>query len=170
MSSDQTPDQPSKGRITDARQRRVTQLDPLGMHLLRRHDVIPAEVLRSIAREPGVAVTGWERAALALGLALPLVVIGLFVYSIVTRDFAGGPFARSAALAYFSFVPLVVWYGLKASRFGKVAAAMLRHGRCPHCGYDLKGLAPDEADGATVCPECGCAWQVPTAQGGILPP
>ena len=98
----------TRGHVTDARQRRVTQLDPVGMHLLRRHDAIPADVLRAIAAEPGLAVTGWERAALAFGIALPLIVAGLFVHSIVTKDFAGGPFARSAALAYFSFVPLVV--------------------------------------------------------------
>ena len=153
----------SKGHVTDARERRVTQLDPVGMHLLRRHDVIPADVLGAIAGEPGLAVTAWERAALAFGIALPLIIIGLFIHSIVTGDFGGGPFARSAALAYFSVVPLVIWYGLKTARFGKVAGAMLKHGRCPHCGYDLTGLAPDDADGATVCPECGCAWNLPRA-------
>jgi hypothetical protein len=150
----------TRGHVTDARQRRVTQLDPVGMHLLRRHNVIPAHVLRTIAAEPGLAVTTWERATLAFGIALPLLVAGLFIHAIVTGDFAGGPLARSAAFAYFSFVPLVIWYGLKAARFGKIAAAMLKHRRCPHCGYDLGGLEPDDADGATVCPECGCAWHM----------
>jgi transcription initiation factor TFIIIB Brf1 subunit/transcription initiation factor TFIIB len=37
---------------------------------------------------------------------------------------------------------------------------MLKHLRCPHCGYDLRGLAADPEDGATVCPECGCAWRL----------
>ena len=54
----------------------------------------------------------------------------------------------------------VVWYYMKRSRYEKTAAAMLKHFRCPHCGYNLHGLAPDGTDGATVCPECGCAWNV----------
>ena len=32
--------------------------------------------------------------------------------------------------------------------------------RCPHCGYDIRGLPTDPEDGATICPECGCAWQL----------
>ena len=35
---------------------------------------------------------------------------------------------------------------------------MLSHLRCPHCGYDIRGLAPAPEDCATVCPACGCAW------------
>jgi len=30
-------------------------------------------------------------------------------------------------------------------------------GRCASCGYDLSHHHP-EADGCTVCPECGAAW------------
>jgi hypothetical protein len=37
---------------------------------------------------------------------------------------------------------------------------MLKHRRCPHCGYDLRLLPIDSNDGATVCPECGCAWSL----------
>ena len=44
---------------------------------------------------------------------------------------------------------------------------MLQHRRCPHCGYDLRLLPDDCSDGATVCPECGCAWKlVGEANGG----
>jgi transcription initiation factor TFIIIB Brf1 subunit/transcription initiation factor TFIIB len=39
---------------------------------------------------------------------------------------------------------------------------MLKHRRCPHCGYDIRGLPVDPQDGATVCPECGCAWELPS--------
>jgi ribosomal protein S27AE len=35
---------------------------------------------------------------------------------------------------------------------------MLEHRRCPHCGYDLRGLPDESNDGATICPECGSAW------------
>ena len=37
---------------------------------------------------------------------------------------------------------------------------MLQHLRCPHCGYDLRLLPTDPKDGASVCPECGCAWRL----------
>ena len=50
----------------------------------------------------------------------------------------------------------------------KIRRAMLNHLRCPHCGYDIRGLPTDPEDGVTVCPECGCAWQLacqaPTSQ------
>jgi|GEM_PF-2351175 len=37
--------------------------------------------------------------------------------------------------------------------------AILRVGRCPSCLYELDGV-PTEADGCTVCPECGGAWGI----------
>lgn len=37
--------------------------------------------------------------------------------------------------------------------------ALLAIGRCPSCDYDLAHLPP-EADGCTVCPECGAAWRL----------
>ena len=49
-------------------------------------------------------------------------------------------------------------YGMKRRRLGHIARAMLQYRRCPHCGYNLRLLPVDPADGATVCPECGCAW------------
>ncbi len=33
--------------------------------------------------------------------------------------------------------------------------------RCPACEYDMKGRMP-EADGCSICPECGGAWRVPS--------
>ena len=47
----------ASARIADARGRRVTQLDPVAMHLLRRHDVIDAGTLRAIAEEIGPATS-----------------------------------------------------------------------------------------------------------------
>lgn len=39
--------------IKEAHGRRVTQLDPVAMHLMRKHDVIDATNLKIIAREIG---------------------------------------------------------------------------------------------------------------------
>lgn len=37
-------------------------------------------------------------------------------------------------------------------------------GRCAWCDYELDGLTP-EADGCTVCPECGAAWRMEETKG-----
>ena len=46
----------------------------------------------------------------------------------------------------------------------KVRRIMLKHWRCPHCGYDLRNLPADETDNVTVCPECECAWMLDDPQ------
>jgi predicted Zn-ribbon and HTH transcriptional regulator len=56
---------------------------------------------------------------------------------------------------------MVLWVNAKRARFGKIGRIMLKHARCPHCGYDLRNLPTDPIDEATVCPECGCAWHMP---------
>ena len=38
--------------------------------------------------------------------------------------------------------------------------AMTRAGLCPACAYRIDDCQP-EADGCTVCPECGAAWRMP---------
>lgn len=54
-------------RVKDSRGRRVTQLDPIAMHMLHQHGMIEADVLRSIAHEQGVRVGVKERVALIAG-------------------------------------------------------------------------------------------------------
>jgi hypothetical protein len=53
------------------------------------------------------------------------------------------------------------WMAATTVRARRTCSVMLRHLRCPHCGYDLRGLPRTAADGVTVCPECGCAWMLP---------
>lgn len=43
---------------------------------------------------------------------------------------------------------------------------------CTSCGYDLRLLPTQPEDGTTVCPECGCAWELgerPSAHGSGQP-
>ncbi len=157
------------GRIKDARGRKVTQLDLIAMYLLRQHNVIEADVLQAIAHEKGVRITGKERASLVVGVVGALLVISLFTHAVLTGDIRGAPLAKSSSLIFLCAIPFSAWYRIKRSRFGKVAAAMLKYLRCPHCGYDLRLLPIDPADGATICPECGCAWRLDNFQaaGGI---
>lgn len=148
-------------RITDARGRRVTQLDPVTMHLLHRHDLIDESTLRAIAEEVGPATSRRTRRWFWIFEALPILVLPvLFVRVFFVK---GGRDVVSVALWTTAFACLAVGiWGFTASarrkRFHRVRDAMLRHGRCPHCGYDLAHLPPDPEDGALVCPECGCAW------------
>ena len=169
MTEQDTPPPQQAGRIREARGRKVTQLDPVAMHLLRQHSVIEADALQAIAHEKGVRITGQERASLIVGLAGALLVIGLFSHAVLTGDIRGAPLAKSASLVFLCSIPFVAWYRAKRCRFGKVAAAMLKYLRCPHCGYDLRLLPADPDDGATICPECGCAWQLSHAPNAPAP-
>jgi hypothetical protein len=146
--------------IKDARGRKVTQLDPVALYLLRQHNVIEADVLRAIAHEEGVRITGRERASLFVGVGGALLVISLFTHAALTGDIRDAPYAKSASLVFLCSIPWITWHHAKRTRFGNVAAAMLKYARCPHCGYDLRLLPTDPGDGATVCPECGCAWKL----------
>ena len=72
----------------------------------------------------------------------------------------GGIARRTGPTLYLLVWPFIVWGGMKRGRWGKIPAAMLKYFRCPHCGYDLRGLRVDSEDGTTACPECGCAWRL----------
>ena len=161
-------EEPSKlrraGRIKDARGRAVTQLDPVALHLLRQHDVIDSLALHAIVHEKGVGITTGERIGLVFGIIGAAVVAGLFTFALVTGDIGSAPYAKSAGLLYLCAIPWIIWYGIKRRRFGYVAAALLKHLRCPHCGYNLHGLSADSADAATTCPECGSAWRIGSGQ------
>lgn len=49
------------------------------------------------------------------------------------------------------------FYGWRNS--AAAVRAMTRAGLCPACAYRIHGCEP-EADGCTVCPECGAAWRL----------
>ncbi len=57
------------------------------------------------------------------------------------------------------WLPLVVVLAPTAAAWRRdvIALRRWRVGRCPKCGYDLRGLGP----GSVVCPECGGAWRLP---------
>ncbi len=52
--------------------------------------------------------------------------------------------------------------GPKPDSPGVIARMLAAEGFCPSCGYALSGLRR-EADGCSVCPECGCAIRIETA-------
>jgi hypothetical protein len=147
--------------VRDARGRRVKQLDPVALRLLRRGDVIENGVLRAITLEKGVGMSWFEWGGLLLSVTLFFVVIGVIGYDIFKgRFFTGRRLAQLPMFSYYLVWPYIVWWFARRKRFARTAAAMLKYIRCPHCGYDLRMLPTDPRDGATVCPECGCAWRL----------
>ncbi|UCG16523.1 MAG: zinc ribbon domain-containing protein [Phycisphaerales bacterium] len=156
-------------RFKDARGESVTLLDPYAMHLLRRHDVIPREPLREIADDVGPGVPRWRLIAFWVGVMLVL----LFLVTIVIRKsiMRGGLRPDSVErvlwpliLLSYSFAAWRLWHNARRGRSVRVQSVMLEHLRCPHCGYDIRGLPADAEDGATVCPECGFAWRLPDSK------
>lgn len=150
-------------RVKDARDRPVTPLDPYELNLLRRHDVIPAEILRRIAAQVGLGVPkGQRRAYFAFGLVFLGIWAFLFIWQAV-RGSGLDTLARilgSVGVMLFAIGAVVFWWGGRRARARRICAIMLEHLRCPHCGYDLRLLPTDSTDGTTVCPECGCAWKI----------
>jgi ssDNA-binding Zn-finger/Zn-ribbon topoisomerase 1 len=161
--SDQVRKRQHSMHIRDARGRRVSQLDPVMMHMLHRHDVIEPEALRAIAEDigPGYArasrIAGWTVFILGAG--------GMTIMLVRAYLFRGGLDIVGKILALVNIICLAlfmlgIWTGARKLRFGRVKRIMLAHRRCPHCGYNLANLPVDARDGVTVCPECGCGWNM----------
>jgi hypothetical protein len=151
------------GRVKDARGRSVTLIDPFLMHKLRQHGTIPADTLERIARDIG---SGWAKH----GVWLFSYIWSAALVLMVAAHFAkwGGGFSfhpRELRLlvvltSLFVINCVIVWFFSRSGRLQRVCRILLGYCRCPHCGYDLRLLPADPRDGATVCPECGCAWKL----------
>jgi hypothetical protein len=154
----------------DARGRRVTVLDPLALQWLHRHDVIPRADLSAIVKDVGPGMRRWQFRGY---LASVVVFFGCLIFLIVRKFVIGMGWSFDTLerflwpfnLAVFLFSVVMAWRGARRVRSKRVRTVMLRYRRCPHCGYDLRGSPSDPDDGATVCPECGCAWQLDEAVG-----
>ena len=155
-------------RLKDARGRSVTMLDPYVLHLTRQRSVIPAEPLAEIAREVRSGIEHlprWVVRVCAIVWGLAVLVYVVYCVDLLRRgrlsDLFGTPGIMMSSLC---FLPALFWYGAKHLRFARTRETMLKHLRCPHCGYDLRMLPTDPEDGATTCPECGCAWRLDDTQ------
>lgn len=153
------------GRITDARGRKVSQLDPVKLHLLNLPSVIPPEALRTMADEilPGARRQRLIQ-LLSLAAAVILVVGGNIVYFQFYSTWKGLDVVNTSLYVVQFIVvlsgPVLAFRHLKATYAARVADVMLRHRHCPHCGYDIRSLPTEPEDNTTICPECGCAWRL----------
>ncbi len=151
------------GLAEDARGRLVTCLDPYELRLLRRHDVIPADTLDVIANEVGFGMPKWQHRGYIVCVCTFIACIAFLVVWKIVRRTGVGMVERvlwPVNLVVFAFGAVQFWRSGRRARGKHIQATMLRHLRCPHCGYDIRGLPIDSSDGATVCPECGCAWKL----------
>jgi hypothetical protein len=150
-------------RIKDARRRSVTCLDPYELNLLRRYDVIPAEPLRLMAENIGFGLSKYQRRGYFACVFLFILCVVFLVIWKWARGRGMDPVERflwPANLAVFALGAVQFWRSGRQARRRHICVVMLKHRRCPHCGYDIRGLPADPKDDATVCPECGCAWKV----------
>jgi len=164
MAKEEPPPRQQTGRIKDARGRSVRELDPVVMHLMHRPGIIPQDTLGDIAKDIGFGTTkgvriafwGWIVCLVCLVIALAILLTRLANGAITTRRFIVSlvPYC-GIWTSFFGF-----WIGARNNRHKRIGSIMLKYLRCPHCGYDIRGLPVDPSDGATVCPECGCAWRL----------
>jgi hypothetical protein len=162
---------PRPGCVNDARGRRVRQNDPVRMYLLGQGSTIPAHVLRTMA-EQLMPDLRRQRAVQIAGVVLSLSVVvgGTWFYFRYRGTWSGfDPVNTSIYVLQMLVIvagPVVAWRIARARYVERISGVMLARRYCPHCDYDLRGLRPDPSDGATVCPECGCAWLIPGASMG----
>ncbi len=159
----------TRGRIKDARGKSVTQLDPVVLQVLHQYDVVEEQALYDIVEElePGTA-NKRRRLVFLVPVALVLFAAGLGVLYYFCDDGARrdlvDTLTNPALMAPNLIACFVVpWFAARRARLQRVRFVMLKHRRCPHCGYDLRHLPEDGADSATVCPECGSAWRLDDA-------
>ncbi|UCG16524.1 MAG: hypothetical protein JSV19_00500 [Phycisphaerales bacterium] len=167
MPESETPQIERGGYIRDARGRPVTLLDPYELNVLRRYDVIPADTLRLIADAVGFGLPKWQRRGYIACVVMFLACVAFLVFWKIIRGAGVDAVERvlwPVNLTVFVFGAIQFWRSGRRARAKLVRAVMLKHLRCPHCGYDIRGLPTDSTDGATICPECGCAWTLDSTQ------
>ena len=104
----------------------MTQLDPLALYVLQRNEPIEREVVAVIVSEKGIRMTLLEKGALILSLILLAALIITVVIKLLGGESWEHLARRMVPTVYLFIWPFIVWGGARASRFGKVAAAMLK--------------------------------------------
>jgi hypothetical protein len=165
------PDRFRRCVIADDRGRTAEMIDPFRLYALGGDGVIDRDHLRAIIEDVAPSRLRMLRyLAWFAGIYIVAMVLAVFVPRYLENGsvlHSAGIAARSLAVWWaFAYLLLILPWQLLVERRAKrrrIAALVLSHGHCAHCGYELRGLAPDPADGATVCPECSGAWKLDDA-------
>ncbi len=146
----------SKPTVLDDRARRV---EPLKLNAKAYRD--DPDLSSTVGR---IHESIWNTGRIfSMRRTLPILVaiVGIFVVSLLARQYlvALPPWAPSIMVWITVFTMMRIVMVLSRRKHAKrIVESVLRIGRCPACGYDLRAAAP-ESDGACVCPECGAAWK-----------
>lgn len=164
-----SPTRPHRGRIKDARGRLVTQIDPITMHALHRPcgmdrssiETVLNDLERGLARQ-----LTWRSYVLRVLFGLSVGAIAFSVFWLIGDSNFRAAIVKVYTSEFVIWLPLVICAFVvplmiaRRRHRGRVLQALLKHHLCPHCGYILRELPVEPEDGATVCPECGCAWML----------
>ena len=156
------------GRIEDARGHVVSQLDPVMLHRLHRHDTIPAEPLGKIDEDLDPEEIRRRPRAL---LRAPLFVIAWYAaffgcFAVFSTWKGWDPVLATFAVLCFILPFASIYIGFRKARRARYECScrmFLRHLHGPRCGCDTRSLPTAPEDGATICPVCGCAWRLDNA-------
>lgn len=171
MDHSESTDRLQSGRVKDCRGRSVVHLDPIALRLHGGLETMPPDLLNKICGEIGTRMTTTELwlfgspRVMHWVIRLAVVIFGLLTILLIAagllRRIPPARLAPQIALLGASLGCLyLLWIVARRLRSRRVVEIMLEHRRCPHCGYDLQMLPESPEDGATVCPECGCAWRI----------
>ncbi len=169
MPEEQQDSKPRKGRIKDARGRTIRQIDPILTHSLHLSSGLNPAAMESLLNdlERGLAKQlTWRTYLLRILLGLGVAATAFFILWLIGDANFHAALEKVLKSEFAIYLPLVIgaFAGrliLARRRHGRrVLQLLLKHRLCPHCGYDLRDLPVDPDDGATICPECGCAWRL----------
>lgn len=97
-------------------------------------------------------------------LCLPLFALAAFAPALMSFKLRLPLWAMMLAAVPLGMIPAIVTvFVIRRAGAERIARVHVRAELCGSCGYELRGIAP-EADGCTVCPECGGAWRVDEAR------
>ncbi|MBL1215954.1 MAG: hypothetical protein D8M59_00495 [Planctomycetes bacterium] len=161
--------------VRDARGRSVAPLDPVKARLAGRRFGDNPDLHAAILREIGSGLSRGMNWAVAVFLCTFGIVAIIYIFTLFTSPLATQQAWSHGAIVAVGFQiwlwPFLIWHRARRGRLERIHTVMLRYNVCPHCGYDLHALPPDPSDGATLCPECGCAWFLDSAeQAGAATP
>jgi hypothetical protein len=147
-------------------------LDPIALHTLHRATPIYADTLRAIVETLAPGTGRYRRHLILITFGTLLLVAALataLILLLYWKSDAAGRQDLVQMLRSGTLLPIIApglaisvvmpWMIVRHAQRSHVCAALLKHRRCPHCGYDLRGAPADGPPGTTICSECGCAWQ-----------
>ncbi len=151
--------------VLDARGREVP-LVPHNVQLHLARDTEMGRRLRASSTLPKEKPTGSEiRRGIGYGiLAIPLLLVGALAPASMAFSLKWPLWLMLLAAIPLSVIPALVTLFVARRAAGQRIARVYAHaGYCGSCAHDLHAIHA-EADGCTVCPECGAAWRVGAEQ------